>query len=401
MPGVIHTIFAIFMAIFTGFKPYFRLPGLNVVCMGQQRLNSKPTCPVQDTQSLPPMSESMSEKSSEKSLSHFLLPAFLTTSAVFTALALPVIMFGNQRLSVEHEGKLTFEGPVSDLAAPYLGLGAIASVGLGVSGVAMQGWRKSARKSARLDHKIDNLQDRLKEREDYLRAALTSDAYLERSGLNFFLAEGTVIAPEFSPQIPFQPELTTAHTELVHTELVHTERHVAIEHHVVDERRVAVEHPLMAEARELEAMMMVHSPSHSGSSRIVKPRVTSRPERADYVADRQVATSVTSAVTTVAANPWLTKLSVVQPAVAQPEVVQPAAVQSAMAHSAAQGFISFARPPLPPVSPATTRDDSTIAKIQTLQDQLQQIVKQIEALHVNASSPALVETPWVNQRAAS
>jgi hypothetical protein len=392
MPGVIHTIFAIFMAIFTGFKPYFRLPGLNLLCMGSTKIESKPSCPVQDTQSLPPMSESMSEKSSEKSLSHFLVPAFLTTSAVFTALALPVIMFGNQRLNVEHEGSTVFTGQINDLAAPYLGLGAIASVGLGVSGVAMQGWRKSARKSAQLDHKVDGLQDRLKEREDYLRAALTSDAYLERSGLNFFLAEDTVIAPEFSPQIPFQPELTAAHTALVHTE-----HRVATEHHVIDERRVAAEHPLMAEARELEAMMMIHSPSHSELSRATaKPRVTARPERADYVADRQVAASVTTAVTTIVANPWVAKLSVVQPAAVQPAVVQPAA-----AHSAAQGFISFARPPLPPVAPATSRDDSTIAKIQTLQDQLQQIVKQIEALQINASSPALLETPWVNQRAAS
>jgi hypothetical protein len=328
----------------------------------------------------------MSELMSEKSLSHFLLPAVLTTSAVFAALALPVIMFGNQRLNVEHEGSAVFTGQVSDLAAPYLGLGAIASVGLGVSGVAMQGWRKSARKSAQLDHKIDNLQDRLKERENYLRSALASDAYLERSGLNFFLAEDTVITPEFSPQTPFQPQLAIAHTE----------HRVAIEHHVIDEPRMAAvaavaaaaEHPLMAEARELEAMIMLHSPLSSGTNRATaKPRVTLRAERAAYVANHQVAASVTTAVTTVPANPWVAKLSVVQPAVVQPAVVQPAVVQPAA--------------PLPAVLPATTRDDSTIAKIQTLQDQLQQIVKQIEALQVNASSPAVLETPWINQRAAS
>jgi hypothetical protein len=348
------------------------------------------------------MSESMSEKSlSEKSLSHFLLPAFLTTSAVFTAFALPVMMFGNQRLTVQHEGSEVFTGQVSDLAAPYLGLGAIASVGLGISGVAMQGWRKSARKSTQLDHKIDNLQDRLKEREDYLRAALTSDAYLERSGLNFFLAENTAIVPEFSPQVPFQPQLAAAHAEL-------TEHRVATEHHVIDAHRVAADHPLMAEARELEAMMLLHSrfssdPTHAIVKPVVaKPRATSpRVERAAYLAHHQVATSVTAAITTVDPNPSVAKLAVVQPAVMQPAVMQPAVVQPAVAHSAAQGFISFARPVLTPVSPSASREDSTIAKIQGLQDQLQQIVKQIEALQVNASGPAPLETPWLNQRAAS
>ncbi len=316
----------------------------------------------------------------ETSLKKLLIPALLTTGAVFTALSAPVAIFAGEKLRIEQSGETRFSGTVRDAAAPYLGLAGLTSAGLGLSGVALQGWRKTAKKAQKLDDHVTTLQQRLAERESHLQAALTSDYYLERSGLSFFLEDDaamrltpsvaaaapepmTVAAPAFEPALmPFAPqELATVTVAVPVTPIVA---------------------PAHLEPAHLE-------PAHLE----VAPRDA---VQATHATNYQVTTIAAMPIT--AAIPQSTTDSATNPNTTNPTTVSPL--------TTAQGFLSFHRAGQDLGQPmsrqnainrhATTHnDDLTIAKIQALQTQLQQIVTQIESLQPRLPEPA-VNLPAVN-----
>ncbi len=138
---------------------------------------------------------------SELSFGKLLVPALLTTGAVFTALSAPVVMFAETPLSVTQNKSNLYSGTVRDAALPYLMLAGVTSVGLGISGVAVAGWRQSAKRAGQLSEAIDNQQQMRAERAAHLKATLGSESYLAKTGLDFFLEDGELT--------PFAPEALT------------------------------------------------------------------------------------------------------------------------------------------------------------------------------------------------
>jgi hypothetical protein len=298
---------------------------------------------------------------SDKTFSKMFVPTLLTTGAVFTALAAPVVMFGSEKLAIKQGETTVFSGDVRSAALPYLGLAGLVSAGLGLSGVAVGGWRKTAKRAAQLDNSVARMQQQLVEKDQYLRNALTSDAYLERSGLDFFLAdEGGVPTPEVAPAA-FMPEfLPTPQRQALperQLEIRLQEQQAAIQ---AQERRTEQHRP---EPRPIAPPM-----PHSRLPEVpVQPAslVPQSPEVIGYTTSYQApSTSTTIVPATVNVQAAVTPLT------------------------AAQGFLSFSRPVTPPpqqpaapvANAMNAADDLTIEKIQTLQTQLQQIVAQIEAL---------------------
>jgi hypothetical protein len=256
---------------------------------------------------------------SELSFGKLIVPALLTTGAVFTALSAPVVMFAETPLNISQGKSQLYDGTVRDAALPYLMLAAATSLGLGISGVAMVGWRKSSKRVEALSDAIDGQQQQRRlDREAQLKATLASERYLVKSGLDFFLEDGE-LTPFAPAQLPVAP------------------RH---------------------QSREVPDMMT--QLAWLDGEDVVLPSVA---DRAPNVA------------------PVALPLSPSRP-VARPQTAP---------LTAAQGFYGFSRGPEAPHSVQSqsgpgqmvAQDQMTIARIQSLQTQLQAIVTQIESLQAN------------------
>jgi hypothetical protein len=273
---------------------------------------------------------------SELSFGKLIFPALLTTGAVFTALSAPVVMFAESPLSITQGKSNLYSGTVRDAALPYLMLAGATSVGLGVAGVAVAGWRKSAQQADVLSEAIDNQQQVRVARAEHLKSILGSEAYLAKTGLDFFLEDGELM--------PFAPEAMAL------------------------PQAVAVSPPMPVAAKPA-----AHRP------RILHE--APRPQRLEPVDEM------------VAQLAWLDGFGA-EPGVVAPRLTAPqspvARPQSAPL-TAAQGFHGFTRSQEGAVPPAqaAAQDQMTIARIQSLQTQLQAIVTQIESLQANLPNPAI------------
>lgn len=278
---------------------------------------------------------------SDLSFGKLIVPALLTTGAVFTALSAPVVMFAETPLNISQGKTQLYDGPVRDAALPYLMLAGATSVGLGISGVAMAGWRKSSKRAAALGESLESQAQRRLAREAHLNATLASEPYLVKSGLDYFLEDGelTPFVPERLPVA--QPVLQAARpapsqeTRDLMTQLAWLDGEDLALPSVPDDRRSVADHrpqPVAPIARPLPPSMPI----------------TARPS-----------------------SPNL-----------------PARSPQAAPLSAAQGFHGFARGSEARQSQSASgqmmaQDQMTIARIQSLQTQLQAIVTQIESLQAN------------------
>lgn len=304
----------------------------------------------------------------------------MTTGAVFTALAAPVVMFADTPISLtQGKSQVVYEGNVRDAALPYLMLAGATSVGLGISGVAMAGWRKSAKQAEKLESSLQTQAEQRAERKAHLEAALASDSYLEKTGLNFFLEDGeltpfeperlpitepTVVAAQPTPMaITPQPELAS----------------VAPRTATLEEMDLAAQLAWL-DGSDVPAPQSIPTPAH-------------RPI--------EVATPATAATTSIQAShvaapmsaaPVIHRTHVQHPVAQLPQHSQPAATSptAKVTLTAAQGFYGFTRnaPQTSGAQPkisggAPPQDQLTIDRIQSLQSQLQEIVTQIEALQAN------------------
>jgi hypothetical protein len=282
---------------------------------------------------------------SELSFGKLIVPALLTTGAVFTALSAPVLMFAETPLTINQGKARLYDGTVRDAALPYLMLAGATSVGLGISGVAMAGWRKSSKRAAALSEAVESQQQRRADREAHLKATLTSEAYLRQSGLDFFLEDGelTPFAPAQLPIVALRPEP------------------IALAAPLPDDRRAVVDRrqPVFPVAAPLQSQdtvdLMAQLAWLDGEESAIAPQSPTRPALAPALSRE------------------------VQP------VPPPAPL------TAAQGFYGFARTSESAQRPASlnvsgavaAQDQMTIARIQSLQTQLQSLVTQIESLQAN------------------
>ncbi len=273
---------------------------------------------------------------SELSFGKLIVPALLTTGAVFTALSAPVVMFAETPLNITQGKANLYNGTVRDAALPYLMLAGATSVGLGISGVAVAGWRKSAKRADQLSDAIDHQQQIRTDRQAHLKATLGSEAYLAKTGLDFFLEDGELT--------PFAPEMLPVP----------------------------------------QALPVAVAPA------AVRPRIlheAPRPQRSE---------SVDAGDAMAAQLAWLDGFDP-EPVEVAPRLTAPQSPLTAApvpqsapsaALTAAQGFHGFSRGQSN-AGQIAAQDQMTIARIQSLQTQLQAIVTQIESLQANLPTAAI------------
>jgi hypothetical protein len=265
---------------------------------------------------------------SELSFGKLIVPALLTTGAVFTALSAPVVMFAETPLTITQGKSSLYSGTVREAALPYLMLAAATSVGLGISSVAVAGWRKSARRADQLNATINDQQQVRVERQAHLTATLGSEAYLAKTGLDFFLEDGDLR--------PFAPEALSA----------------------------------------LQALPVPRS------------RILNEPPRAQWAESADTGNAMAAQLA------WLDGFDAPPMAAVSrltvPQLPLTTVPQSAPL-TAAQGFYGFNRSQSGQTAPhqVTVQDEMTIARIQSLQTQLQAIVTQIESLQANLPPVAI------------
>ncbi len=90
-------------------------------------------------------------------------------------------------ISIDVQDQSVFSGTVDDLAVPYLGLAAAASLGIGMISISMAGWRSSSRRSAELEEKAQELQRHLQEKEAELETLKFSEQRLQPELVENFL----------------------------------------------------------------------------------------------------------------------------------------------------------------------------------------------------------------------
>jgi hypothetical protein len=146
------------------------------------------------------------------SLGNFLVPATLAAGAVFSVLTAPLALFGSAPVNVQLQGETIFDSKLKDVATPYLGLAGVLSLGVGITSLAVTGWRHSARQSEKVEQQLLGTQQQLRQKETQLQTLFLSDRHLEATGLEFFLEDETVIQQDHPAQssTPSQPLIQTA-----------------------------------------------------------------------------------------------------------------------------------------------------------------------------------------------
>ena len=119
----------------------------------------------------------------------FVLPSLLASSAVFTALSFPLVVYGSEPIDPKLAEGLGVSDAVviKDFAAPYLGLTALVSLAVGGVGLTLSGIGHSKRQSSLLTAQFEASQQALKGREAEIQSLLMSDKGLNNTGLGFFL----------------------------------------------------------------------------------------------------------------------------------------------------------------------------------------------------------------------
>jgi hypothetical protein len=334
------------------------------------------------------------------------LPAALTTGAVFAALAAPMFVFAAQPAKVEVLGAELPGEQVQDYALPYLGLAGLVSTGIGVSGAAAMGLRRSSKHANALDEQREAMQRQLDERAAFLQQAFSSDGYLAKSGLDFFLddeVQGQQRAVTQASEVMAAPAQVRAPVvQIASPEMVA----------VAPSDSTALS---FDDLPGLEAFFLGEAPEVVRTERQEAPAVLVDPVAAPAVMATPLrqAAPIAPAPAPLAAAPAPSKRPMpftviaatpMEPVVMQVAAPKPVTAQMAvMPLTAAQGFLSYSRlssgsasqAPWNPVMAA--QEQAALAKIQALQTQLQQIVVQIETLQTNlqVDGPELPSQGWV------
>jgi hypothetical protein len=338
---------------------------------------------------------------SDFALKKVFLPAALTTGAVFAALTAPMFVFAAQPAKVQVLGAELPGEQVQDYAVPYLGLAGLVSTGIGVSGAAVMGLRRSSKQANSLDQKREMIQRQLDERTTYLQQALSSDSYLAKSGLDFFLDDEMASAKRTAvtqlselmvdPAQISEPAVQIAVPVMVaagpsDSTALRFDDLPGLEAFFLGDAAELVQAE-MQESLAVPTDLIVAAPVVSAAPvRPMAPIVPAEPEPLTATALLAPAQSM------VAKRP--TPFMVIAATPMEPVVLQvaPKPVTAQMAVlplTAAQGFLSYSRfsssaasqAPWNPVMAA--QEQAALAKIQALQTQLQQIVVQIETLQTN------------------
>ena len=142
----------------------------------------------------------------ESRFKKFVLPSVLLSAGVFSALTLPLAVFGSQPVTIQLQDKQVFHGQLRDVAMPYLGLAGALSLGAGIATVAVTGWQLSTRKSVAVELQLSGLEQNLKEKEELLEQLKLSKSRLETTGLSAFLDDEVKLEQALSVPVAMKSE---------------------------------------------------------------------------------------------------------------------------------------------------------------------------------------------------
>lgn len=327
----------------------------------------------------------------DSSLKKALVPSLLSTGAVFAALASPVFMFGNETLRIEQGQQSRWKGTVRDAAAPYLALAGVTSLGLGVSSVAITGWRKASQQAERIDDALRSQTEQMQQRELHVQTALTSQQYLAKTGLDFFLDDEPAI--EVETAVAFEPEKLN-HAKAAKATVAASQTSGASNATVIRSQPPLTNHKLATDKQKQhidafeQALAEFPRPGIAAETTESTPAAPAKIKQERRLSDRRTPSSnrtPSHPAPVIQSQPTAS----IQPIVITPIASVPSVQSTITPLTAAQGFIGFNRGVGQTAASeswntnSTAQDNVTIEKIQSLQNQLQQIVSQIEALQVN------------------
>jgi hypothetical protein len=129
----------------------------------------------------------------------------LLAGAVFVVATLPLATYGSKPVAIQLEGKPVFTGQFKELAAPYLGLALVLSIGAGATNLAVMQWHQSARKLGVISHQMSALKQQLVEQEALIEHLRFSPARLQATGLEQFLPNEQKQAEKQAAWVRVQP----------------------------------------------------------------------------------------------------------------------------------------------------------------------------------------------------
>jgi hypothetical protein len=271
----------------------------------------------------------------------FVLPSVFVSGAVFAVLAVPLAVYGSEKVDLQLSESIGVTGTIQDFTAPYLGVSGLASLAVGGATAAIVGVTSSKKKAAKAEQEYLTAQANFQNRERQLQDALFAESSLVKSGLGFFLDDVQVAAPESAPEsAPSFPAVAAASGVPLAPSIVPVS---------VPVPGVAPSQPVIVASAQPELLGFTVNSSNMGVQPVKVPRVTA-----------QAATSPLHA---------------------------------------AHGFMSFSRAGrvITPAALAWAEDPidhpTTTQQLDVLQGQLQGLMNQIEQIQVSLQTKAVVAPP--------
>ncbi|AKG21968.1 hypothetical protein [Calothrix sp. 336/3] len=131
-------------------------------------------------------------------LKKILLPTVVISGAVFIILATLLALQGAKRVEVQVENQQVFYGDLKDIITPPVG--ALLSLGVGLTSAVLVAWKQSAQKSSELENQASHLRQLISEKEAMIEELKSSPTSARMAQLNWFLneAETTVSGKQFT-----------------------------------------------------------------------------------------------------------------------------------------------------------------------------------------------------------
>ncbi len=123
------------------------------------------------------------------SFGKLLVTSALASGSIFSALTIPLVVFGSEPVNITAKGENIFEGKLQDIAAPYIGGAGLLSLAAGVASISVAGWRQATQQNEKIEQELLSLRQCLTAKEAQVEGMLLSEKNLESAGLSFFLED--------------------------------------------------------------------------------------------------------------------------------------------------------------------------------------------------------------------
>lgn len=119
-----------------------------------------------------------------------LLAGVYLSGIVFAALASPLMWLGDKHMTVEINDETLFSGAALRAAAPYMAACGVLGASIGLTSIALAGWRATAQRNAGLKTENSQLKRDLTSHQQELEDILLYNSRLQSMALEGFFPDG-------------------------------------------------------------------------------------------------------------------------------------------------------------------------------------------------------------------